>query len=212
MAGSRGRNIFGRDKNIYPAGQQAINAAVTGLSQAMNPIANTTATAEAAFDKSQISAQQAMAFEASQAAQQMKFQREMLAQQMAYNSAQAENQRAWNREMRQTAYQDTVKDLIKAGINPILAAQLGATNIGSGATASAGTASGAMGSGHAATMQQQTVPDIIRNIGYAVTTAKEAAKGLDNYSKAIANEELNKYTKQKFNQMKNGKIAGLTDR
>ena len=179
---------------------------------ASNVLAGTTATAEAAFDKSQMSAQQAMAFEASQAAQQMKFQREMLQQQMAYNSAQAENQRAWSREMRQTAYQDTVQDLIKAGINPILAAQLGATSIGSGATASAGTASGAMGSGHAATMQQQTVPDIIRTIGYGVTTAKEAIKGLDESSKAIANEELNKYTKRKFIEIKNGKIAGVTYR
>ena len=193
-------------------GISAAQRVVDAARMAGNVLAATTATAEAAFDKSQMSAQQAMAFEASQAAQQMKFQREMLAQQMAYNSAQAENQRTWSREMRQTAYQDTVKDLIKAGINPILAAQLGATSIGSGATASAGTASGAMGSGHAATMQQQTVPDIIRTIGYAVTTAKEAAKGLDDESKAIANEELNRYAKRKFIEIKDGKIAGVTYR
>lgn len=193
-------------------GISAAQRVADAAQRAGNVFAGTTATAEAAFDKSQMSAQQAMAFEASQAAQQMKFQREMLAQQMAYNSAQAESQRAWNREMRQTAYQDTVKDLIKAGINPILAAQLGATSIGSGATASAGTASGAMGSGHAATMQQQTVPDIIRTIGYGVTTAKEAVKGLDDESKAIANEELNRYTKRKFIEIKDGKVAGVTYR
>lgn len=193
-------------------GISAAKSVAEAAKRAGNVFTGTTATAEAAFDKSQMSAQQAMAFEASQAAKQMKFQREMLQQQMAYNSAQAENQRAWSREMRQTAYQDTVKDLIKAGINPILAAQLGATSIGSGATASAGTASGAMGGGHAATMQQQTVPDIIRTIGYGVTTAKEAVKGLDDESKAIANEELNKYTKRKFIEIKNGKIAGVTYR
>lgn len=36
--------------------------------------------------------------------------------------------RQWQREMRQTAYQDTVKDLQAAGLNPILAASRGATN------------------------------------------------------------------------------------
>lgn len=171
-------------------------------------LAGTTATAEAAFDKSQQSANAAMAFEASQAAQQMQFQREMLKQQMQYNSAEAQINRQWQQEMRKTAYQDTVQDMIKAGINPILAAQLGATGLSGGGAASAGTASGAMAGGHTATMQQQTVPDIIRTIGYGVTTAKEAIKGLDETSYKIANEELNNYAKRKFVQIKDGKITG----
>lgn len=175
---------------------------MTGLGLALNPIANTTATAEAAFNKSQMSAEQAMAFEASQAAQQMAFQREMLQNQMRFNSAEAETNRAWQREMRLTAYQDTVKDMIKAGINPILAAQLGATGLSGGSTASAGLASGAMASGHTAQMQQQTVPDIIRNIGYAITTAKEAGKGLDAYTKELANEKLDRYAKQAIGSLK----------
>lgn len=45
------------------------------------------------------------------------------------------NARQWQREMRQTAYQDTVKDLQAAGLNPILAASRGATST---PTASAG--------------------------------------------------------------------------
>ena len=97
--------------------------------------------------------------------------------------------------MRLTAYQDTVKDMIKAGINPILAAQLGATGLSGGSTASAGLASGAMASGHTAQMQQQTVPDKIRKIGYAITTARAAAKGLEGYTKELANEKLNRYAK-----------------
>lgn len=195
MAGSRGRGIFGRDKNRVVAPPKAVNAAITGLGLALDPIGNTTATAEAAFDKSQMSAEQAMAFEASQAAQQMAFQREMLQNQMRFNSAEAETNRAWQREMRQTAYQDTVKDMIKAGINPILAAQLGATGLSGGSMASAGLPSGAMASGHTAQMQQQTVPDKIRKIGYAITTAREAAKGLEGYTKELANEKLNRYAK-----------------
>lgn len=56
-----------------------------------------------------------------------------------YNSAEAAAERAFQKEMRGTAYQDTVKDMIAAGINPILAATNGATNAPSGASASIGS-------------------------------------------------------------------------
>ena len=56
-----------------------------------------------------------------------------------YNSAEAAAERAFEKEMRGTAYQDTVKDMIAAGINPILAASNGATATPSGASASIGT-------------------------------------------------------------------------
>lgn len=56
-----------------------------------------------------------------------------------YNSAEAAAERAFAKEMRGTAYQDTVKDMIAAGINPILAANNGATATPTGASASIGT-------------------------------------------------------------------------
>lgn len=56
-----------------------------------------------------------------------------------YNSAEAAAERAFAKEMRGTAYQDTVKDMIAAGINPILAANNGATATPSGVSASIGT-------------------------------------------------------------------------
>ena len=56
-----------------------------------------------------------------------------------YNSAEAAAERAFEKEMRGTAYQDTVKDMMAAGINPILAANNGATATPSGASASIGT-------------------------------------------------------------------------
>lgn len=56
-----------------------------------------------------------------------------------YNSAEAAAERAFQKEMRGTAYQDTVKDMIEAGINPILAATNGATSSTSGASASIGS-------------------------------------------------------------------------
>lgn len=55
-----------------------------------------------------------------------------------YNSKEAELARNWQRAMRQTAYQDTVKDLKAAGLNPILAAQNGATSTPSSSGASIG--------------------------------------------------------------------------
>ena len=56
-----------------------------------------------------------------------------------YNSLEAEKSRDWSRMMRQTAYQDTVKDLQAAGLNPILAASRGATQAPTGPSASANT-------------------------------------------------------------------------
>ena len=58
-----------------------------------------------------------------------------------YNSAEAAAERAFQKEMRGTAYQDTVKDMIAAGINPILAATNGATSSTSGASANIGSQS-----------------------------------------------------------------------
>lgn len=61
--------------------------------------------------------------------------------QAAYNSAEARANRLWQEKMSNTAYQRAIKDLKKAGLNPILAAQNMGASTGSGATASAGLSS-----------------------------------------------------------------------
>lgn len=55
-----------------------------------------------------------------------------------YNAEQARIQREWQEQMANTVYQRSVEDMKKAGINPILAANmgLGTASVGSGATAS----------------------------------------------------------------------------
>lgn len=178
-----------------PKGLSAVLNAVGASAKVLN---NTTQTAQDAFNQSQASADKAMKFSAQQAAQQMAFQKAMMENMQSYNSAQAREQRDWQEHMRATAYQATVKDMIAAGINPILAAQLGATSAGSGATASSGMAQGAMGSSAQAHMDQQSVPEIIRTIGYAVATAEKAAEALPKDQEEAAKKTLFKWSNKEI--------------
>lgn len=61
---------------------------------------------------------------------------------MAFNAAEAQKQRDWQEQMANTIYTRSVKNMREAGINPILAANMGLTgaNVSSGATASIGGA------------------------------------------------------------------------
>lgn len=52
----------------------------------------------------------------------------------SYSAAEAQKEREWAEYMRGTAYQATVKDLIAAGLNPVLAAKIGATSTPTGSS------------------------------------------------------------------------------
>ncbi len=79
----------------------------------------------------------------------------MFGRQMEFNHNEAELQRAWSKEMEGTRYQRAMQDMMKAGLNPILAYGGIATGAGSGGAASVGgasvgTASMSVPSAHAA--------------------------------------------------------------
>lgn len=74
-------------------------------------------------------------------------QKAFMDQAMAYNASEADKQRAFNLLTGSTVYSRSIKDMINAGINPILAASFGlsAANVNSGSAASITTPSAFMG-------------------------------------------------------------------
>lgn len=80
-----------------------------------------------------------------QAQKQMQFQWQSDANAMAWSAAEAQKNRDWQERLSNNAHQREMKDLLAAGLNPILAANNGAYT-GSGATGQGFSSSGAMGS------------------------------------------------------------------
>lgn len=95
--------------------------------------------------------QAASQWSAQQAREAREWQEKMFEKEMAFNAAEAQKARDWNAQMANTIYTRSVDNMREAGINPILAANMGLSgaSVSSGATASTSAPGGFMGSSYA---------------------------------------------------------------
>lgn len=87
-------------------------------------------------------ASQVLDAEKQSAQAQMDYQTESMERAMEFNASESQKNRDWQTEMTNTAYQRAVKDMVAAGINPILAASNGGASSGNSSSASIGSQSG----------------------------------------------------------------------
>ena len=106
-------------------------------------------------------AQSNSAFNAEQAQIQRDWAERQSAKAMAFNAAEAAKNRDWQEMMSNTAHQREVKDLMAAGLNPVLSAMNG----NGAAVTSGATASGVVGSGSKADADTSTSGAIANLLG-----------------------------------------------
>lgn len=117
----------------------------------------------------------------------------------AFNAAQAEQNRSWNEYMSNTQHQRETKDLIAAGINPVLSANSGAT-WGNVANASADPNSAAGLAGLATTMLNNAVALEQSKISAEATKAAAGASAAAQIAAAEMSSSATRYAAERSNE------------
>lgn len=122
-----------------------LNAGINaGLSQSYNSGGSVSDSAGSSW--SQTDAMSAREWSAEQARIAFERQKELMGMEMDFNSKEAQIARDWNESMANTIYTRSAQNMKEAGINPILAANMGLSgaSVGTGQTASIGGATAPM--------------------------------------------------------------------
>ena len=131
-------------------------------------------------------AQANSAFNAEQARLQREWSAQQSAKAMQFNASEAQKNRDWQEMMSNTAHQREVKDLLAAGLNPVLSAMNG----NGAAVTSGATASGVVGSGSKADADTSTSGAIANLLGsiLAAQTSIENANVNARTQEAVADK------------------------